>query len=105
MPASFMKTLGLHTLSDDARYRWMVFSRVLAATVGGFLIANLSVPVLAGLFSGQGVLATYSAMLLSFVVWLIAIIWVFSAATLKRVWTGTTGAIIVLALLALLLKP
>lgn len=102
---ALMKISGFRTLSDAARYRWAVLSRVLAATVGGFMIAGLSVPVITGLLPGPNELATYGAMLLSFTVWLIAVLWVFTASNATRAWAGTTATIIALAMLALLLKP
>lgn len=83
----------------------MVLSRIVAAGAGGFLIASLSVPVLTRLFSASGALAAYSAMMFSFIVWLIFILWAFSTAKLKRVWLGTAGTIVALALLALLFQP
>ncbi len=104
MPA-LMKIPGSRTLSDGARHRWAVFSRVLAAAVGGFLIAGLSVPVITGILPGPNELATYGAMLFSFTVWLIAVLWVFTAASATRAWVGTAATVIALALLALLLKP
>lgn len=103
--SALMKIPVLHTLSNGARRRWAVFCRVLAAAVGGFVIAGLSVPVITGLLPGSNELATYSAMLFSFTVWLIIVLWVFTTASATRAWAGTAAIIIVLALLALILKP
>lgn len=101
---ALMRIVDSRKLSDGARYRWMVFSRILAAAMGGFLIANLSVPLVTALFPGRGILATYSGMLFSYVVWLIVILWVFSASSATRAWIGAAGTALALSVLALLSK-
>ncbi len=64
-------------------FRWAVAWRVVLAVVGGFLIASLSVPLIALPFA-ETALATYSAMLVSFVVWLLVIMAVFHQATVAK---------------------
>ena len=100
---AIMKSLGLFVLSHSMRYRWMVFCRALVAVVGGFVIAGLSVPLLALLLPGSAAMATYIAMMLSFVVWLLVIVWAFSPFTLKRIVLGAAAIIVAMSVLVLLL--
>ena len=68
---------------DVTRYRWMVFIRCVLAAAGGFLVANLSVAVFGLLFSDTQALATYTAMLFSFTVWLLVVLMVFHLPSLR----------------------
>ena len=56
--------------SDIVKYRWMVFGRCFLAAVGGFLIASISVSLIA-LSSEQKALATYTGLIISFIMWLL----------------------------------
>lgn len=85
--------------------RWWVFSRILAATFGGYMLATSS-----ALFFGQLLLqsggkyqALHTGMLLSFLIYACAAMWVFSTATAKRAWLGLIQLNIVLILLTALL--
>ncbi len=64
-------------------YRWMVFIRCCLSIFGGYIIASLSVPLIALLFPEHLALATYSALMLSFTIWLAVIVIVFSIKELK----------------------
>lgn len=99
-----MKILNLIAPSDSIRYRWMVFSRTLLAVVGGFIIANLSVPLIALSSGGNLALATYSAVLFSFTVWLLVVLWVFNADSAKKAWGWTVGIAVVMQILVIILK-
>lgn len=81
---------------NEAAFRWAVAWRVVLAVAGGFLIASLSVPLLALPFA-ETALATYSAMLASFVVWLLVIMTVFHQATTLKA-TGLVGGLLLLML-------
>lgn len=96
-----MKKLNIN---DGARYRWAVFARVFIAVVGGFLLASLTVPLLAYLFPACLAMATYTGMILSFLVWLLAILWAFSTKTTQRAWLGICGSIVSMGITVLLLK-
>ncbi len=86
-------------------YRWMIFSRVLAATVGGYVLSALVMAMLALLLPRLSGIDPASVVqittLLSFVLYTAVVIWVFSAASVWRVWFGLglaallTGAVIV----------
>lgn len=96
------KLMELFASSELARYRWTVGWRVFLASVGGFLIANLSVPVLAVFSDEQRALTTYSATMLSFVIWLLVIMTVFSLA---KTWHATLivlGAMLLMTFVVLM---
>lgn len=69
--------------NDLNRYRWMIFIRCLLSAAGGFLIANLSVAIIGLLFADTQALATYSAMLFSFTLWLFVVLLVFTLRSLQ----------------------
>ncbi|WP_031569249.1 hypothetical protein [Rheinheimera texasensis] len=68
---------------DLTRSRWMVFIRCVLAAAGGFLVANLSVAMVGLLFTDTQALATYSAMLFSFTVWLLVVLLVFHLRSVR----------------------
>ena len=96
------KLLQFFAATELARYRWTVGWRVFLASVGGFLIANLSVPVLALLADEQRALTTYSATLFSFVVWLAVIMLVFSLAKTLHATLLVLGALLLMSGVVLL---
>lgn len=98
------KQLNRQPASHLNRYRWQVFCRCCLAIVGGYLIANLSIPVITLLTPQRLALATYSALLLSFVLWLIAIMAIFSMKTLKKATLLTAGTLLFMTIAMLLLK-
>jgi hypothetical protein len=70
--------------------RWAVFSRILAATLGGYALATSS-----ALFIGQLLLssagkyqAIHIGLLLSFLVYACAAMWVFSVSSAAKSWIG-----------------
>jgi hypothetical protein len=73
-------------LSPAALWRWQVGARALTAIVGGYALTALASARLAAgcaLFMARAD-AALSAMLLSFVLYAVIIIWTFSASTLRR---------------------
>lgn len=79
-----------------ASYRLMVTSRVIAAAMGGYLLASLATIVLAlllpVLFSTPRAEALLTASLWSFLIYAIAVIYVFTAQTATRAWLVLTIA-------------
>ena len=65
-----------------------IFSRVLAAIFGGYWVANVMAIVLASLLSGAQADRVLTAMLVSYVIYCAAIIWVFAAKTATKAWLG-----------------
>ncbi|MFW2148016.1 hypothetical protein ACK2M2_07760 [Acinetobacter sp. TY1] len=85
-------------------YRFIVLIRVLLAAFGGFCVANLSVAVVGLLFPDNLAVATYAGFLLSFIVWLVFILAIFSIKkTLNTVWL-CSGALLSLGCLVSVLK-
>jgi len=96
------KLLQFFAATELARYRWTVGWRVFLASVGGFLIANLSVPVLVLFADEQRALTTYSATLFSFVVWLAVIMLVFSLSKTLHATLLVLGALLLMSGVVLL---
>lgn len=79
-----------------AGYRWGVASRVLAAGLGGYALAALGSSALALLLVRASLLARADAVLwsslLSFALYAVAALWVFSARSATRAWAGLGAA-------------
>lgn len=76
--------------SGRSRYKWMILSRVLAASLGAYFLTSLvaavlalALPMLFGWSRAEGVLI---ATLLSFAIYTALAIWTFSVARVIRVW-------------------
>ena len=86
--------------------RWPVFSRLIAAIFAGYALATSS-----ALFIGQLLIqatdeyqAIHIGLMLSFVVYVGAVIWVFSVSSAKRAWLGLISLNVIFLLLTWLLK-
>ncbi len=89
------KTLSL------ARYRWAVASRSIAALFGGYALAAawaICMSLWLQRFGMARMDAVTTAGILSFVVQVCAVIWVFAVTSMRRAWAGI---LIPTALLAL----
>lgn len=71
-----------------ARYRWAVFSRIVAAVLGGYALAAISAAGLAIWLPMTRVDAVVTASMLAFVIYSVAIMWVFAARSTWRAWAG-----------------
>jgi len=107
--ARISKLLGLTYFMDNmikfTNPRWWVFSRIMAATFGGYILATSS-----ALFFSQLLLqsmgisqALHIGMLLSFLIYACAAMWVFATATAKRAWLRLIQLNVVLIFLSGLL--
>lgn len=74
--------------SLPASYRLAVTSRVLAAVVGGYLMASLASICLALWLPRSRVDAVITGMMSSFVFYLLAVLWCFACRTAWRAWAG-----------------
>lgn len=94
-------------MTAGARYRLGVAARAIAAILGGYGIAALSAAVLAlCLPAAFGVARSEAAMtgtLASFLVFALAVMWVFAARTALRAWSGLAIAAAPLGVLLLVL--
>lgn len=85
--------------------RWWVFSRIIAAVFGGYLVASVSTLFIGQLlFSSSGKYqAFHTGLMLSFLIYACAAMWVFSVATAKSAWFGLLATSGVLAIVTWLL--
>ena len=94
-------------MSTGLRHRLGVASRAVAAIAGGYGVAALSAAVLAlCLPAAFGMARSEAAMtgtLASFIVFALAVMWVFAARTAVRAWTGLAVAAAPLAVLLFVL--
>jgi hypothetical protein len=72
----------------SGRYRLAVFSRVMAALVGGYTLTTLVTACLALSLSLSRVESALTATLPAFLVLCMAVIWVFAARSAWRAWYG-----------------
>jgi hypothetical protein len=70
--------------------RWSVFSRVLAAMLGGYGLATSSTLLITQIFIffTRESQAIHSGLLLGFLIYAFAAMWVFSVASAKKAWLG-----------------
>lgn len=69
-------------------YRSRVFSRIIAASIGGYVLVSLSHMALALLLPVDLNKALLFSMETGFITWSLIIIWAFSARTATRAWLG-----------------
>lgn len=74
--------------SAALRYRLGVASRAVAAILGGYALSALVATVSAIYFPGTRAEAAIFGMLLSFVIYTLAVMWVFAVRTALRAWLG-----------------
>jgi hypothetical protein len=75
--------------------RWHVTSRVVAAVLPAFILANTTGILITLAFPWAQATALAWAFILSYPLWTAAVIWVFAVKKLRTVWLGLTGAIAV----------
>ncbi|SFP44084.1 Protein of unknown function [Variovorax sp. OK605] len=94
-------------MTAGVRYRLGVASRAVAAIAGGYGVAALSAALLAlclpALFGMARSEAAMTGTLASFLVFAIAVMWVFAARTALRAWSGLAIAAVPMGLLLALL--
>ncbi len=88
-----------------ARYRWQVFSRVIAAAIGGYALASALSALLALVWPLPRAEAVLASTMLGFVWYALAVMWVFSVRSATRAWAGMVLPTVVLALLCWWLLP
>ena len=80
-------------------WRLSVASRVLAASVGGYVLVNLAGMALGYLLPVEHYKALLFGMQISFVFYTVAIIWVFAVRTATKAWLGLAAAALPLAVI------
>ncbi len=91
-------------LNAQQHYRFMVLIRILLATFGGFGVANLTVAMVGLLFPNQLAVATYTGFLISFIVWLVLILTVFSMKSILKAFWLSIGLLLSLGCIVSALK-
>ena len=81
-------SLGRRMALALARPGWAVLSRVLAAILGGYLLTATLIAVLAISLPGSRAEAVLTSMLLSFLIYAAAVMWVFACRSAGRAWAG-----------------
>jgi membrane-bound metal-dependent hydrolase YbcI (DUF457 family) len=74
------------------RYRGGVASRIVAALLGGYLVAYASAALLTVVLPMSRINRAVTASLLSFAVWIMVAIWVFAARSAWRGWWPVLAA-------------
>lgn len=77
---------------------WSVVARVLLALFGAYVLANLAAIALSLLLPTTRADAVMTGMLLSYIFWVAAAIWVFSTASIWRVFLGMVLVCMVLGI-------
>ncbi|NBA95033.1 DUF3649 domain-containing protein [Pseudomonas sp. R5(2019)] len=80
-------------------YRLAVASRVFAAVLGGYLLAALASVCMTLLLPMARTEAVVSGMMLSFLFYLVAILWCFACRTALQAWLGVLAPSLVLGLI------
>jgi len=92
--------MSKNTKTLTAGYRWAVASRVTAATLGGYALTSAATVLLALIWPIPRAQALLSATMLSFAVYTVAVLWVFSTRSHLRAWAWLIGLTAVLSALA-----
>lgn len=101
------RSSGASADSIVGAYRWRVTSRLLAALLGGYLLANAAAVLLARLLyriamsRADGVV---TAVMISFLIYVGAVVWSFAARSATRAWLGLLSTAGICAVVAWLLS-
>lgn len=78
------------------RNRLHVLARAIAAIIGGYVVTALAVACLARMLPMRAAEASIAATLASFAIYAGIILAIFSAKSMRRVWIGLGGALLLL---------
>ncbi len=82
-----------------------VIQRIIAAVFGGYVLAAAVSACLSYVMPMSRVEATLTGMLVSFLLYVAVVMWVFAVKSLKRMWWQLGSATVVFGALAVLLSP
>ncbi len=85
------------TAAVPVAYRLGVFSRIVAAALGGYALATLMGISLAAILPMVRAEAMVSGMMLSFLVYVMAVLWCFACRSAWRAWLGLLVPCLVLS--------
>lgn len=95
---------SLHPSPNPNRYRRDVAVRVLAAVIGGYVLANVTAIILSFLLPMPASSALMTSLLLSFAIYAAVLLWVFSVKSVHHAWLGLAVPCVLLGALAVLIK-
>jgi len=98
-----MTTKSRRTTTEQPHYRLLVLSRIIAAVVGGYAFSTVMILVMTYLLPLSQKDALMLSTMLSYIIYLLAIIWVFAVKTVRTAWIGISAATGLLGALAYLL--
>lgn len=95
--------MAANSTGGQVPYRWSIAARALAGVVGGYWLAALATVCIGAALPTRTADAVLIGTMLSFLVYLLAVIWAFAAASAGRAWAGLAVTAAVLgAVLAVL---
>lgn len=94
----------LSWLGEIARYRWLVFFRIIAGFIGGYVITAFITSITATLLPMPRAEAVVLSSLLSYLWFLGLVIWAFAIKSVAKLWLIFGGIMVVLALIKFLIK-
>lgn len=86
-------------------YSCEIIHRLIAAIFGGYLLSNLNAILFSYLLPGSQASAVMAGMQLSFPIYAMVVIWVFSVTSVRLIWVGILVPIVIMTPLALALMP
>ena len=95
---------SLNRTPNPNRYRREIAVRVLAAVLGGYVLANVVAVIIPFLVPLSTSSAVMTSLLLSFAIYTAAVLWVFSVKSVHRAWLGLAVPSVLLGALAALIK-
>lgn len=98
-----MNTKTRRGTDEHPYYRLLVLSRIIAAVVGGYAFSTMVILILTYLLPLPQKDALMLSTMLSYIIYLLTIIWVFSVKTVRTAWIGMIASTGLLGALAFLL--
>ena len=89
----------MNASKSSAAWRLSILSRVVAASIGAYVLVNLCSMALGYLLPVEHFKALLFGMQISFLFYTVAIIWVFSVRSATRAWLGLIAIAIPLAII------
>jgi|ACQI01.1.fsa_nt_gi hypothetical protein len=99
-----MKRLAFPNLNSDS---WLMTYRVIAAILGGFaltLTSSMLLSQLLAIFITERANASITAMLISFTIYTVIVMWVFTVESVKTVWIKLLSGIAITGFLVWVIK-
>lgn len=99
------QTMNKQLINIMQKESFAICSRAFAAIVGGYALSYLIAVILSYLLPSEGGGGVMTGMLVSYALYAIVIIWIFSVKSLQRVWITLITSCLVCTIFAYLLMP